>query len=59
MSTLHFIYGLPGAGKTSLAHALAARAPAVALCEDDWIAKLAAEPIASLAQYIDVRRPVG
>jgi predicted kinase len=37
---LHFIYGLPGAGKTTLARALAARLPALAIIEDEWLAAL-------------------
>jgi len=58
MAMLHFIYGLPGSGKTSLALALAARTPAVALCEDDWVATLASEPITNLAQYLELSRKI-
>ena len=58
MAVLHFIYGLPGAGKTRLARSLAAQTPAVALCEDDWVATLTAEPITSLTQYIELSRKI-
>jgi predicted kinase len=52
VAVLHFVYGLPGSGKTSLARAIAARMPAIAVCEDEWLAALVTEPIASLAEYI-------
>jgi predicted kinase len=35
VATLHFIYGLPGAGKTRHARALAAQVPALFICEDE------------------------
>ena len=53
MPTLHFIYGWPGAGKTTLARALGDRECAVVFCEDEWLATLAIEPITSLQQYVD------
>lgn len=53
MATLHFIYGWPGAGKTTLARELGERERAVVFCEDEWLATLATEPITSLQQYID------
>jgi predicted kinase len=53
MATLHFIYGWPGAGKTTLARQLGERERAVVLCEDEWLATLATERIASLSQYVE------
>lgn len=53
MATLHFIYGWPGAGKTTLARELGERAGAVVFCEDEWLATLATEPITSLQQYVE------
>jgi predicted kinase len=52
VATLHFIYGWPAAGKTTLARALGDRERAVVFVEDDWLATLATEPITSLQQYI-------
>lgn len=52
MATLHFIYGWPGAGKTTLARALAERERAVVFCEDEWLSVLGREPITSLSQFI-------
>ena len=52
MATLHFLYGWPGAGKTTLARALGERERAVVFCEDEWLATLATEPITSLPQYV-------
>lgn len=40
LSTLHFVYGRPGAGKTGFGRALAARVGALMLCEDEWLASL-------------------
>lgn len=53
MATLHFIYGWPGAGKTTLARELGERERAVVFCEDEWLATLASERITSLQQYIE------
>lgn len=53
MATLHFIYGWPGAGKTTLARDLGERERGVVFCEDEWLATLAAEPITSLPQYVE------
>jgi predicted kinase len=50
--TLHFIYGLPGAGKTRLARELAGSLPAVAFIEDAYLAATSA-PIATLEQYVE------
>ena len=53
MATLHFIYGWPGAGKTTLARSLGTRERAVVFIEDEWLATLATEPITTLQQYIE------
>ena len=53
MATLHFIYGWPCAGKTTLARALGERERAVVFCEDEWLATLATEPITTLPQYVE------
>jgi predicted kinase len=53
VATLHFIYGWPGAGKTTLARALGEREHAVVFCEDEWLATLASERITSLPQYLE------
>src|SRR6201999_606506 len=45
VATLHFIYGWPGAGKTTLARDLGERARAVVFCEDERLTKLASESI--------------
>lgn len=56
MATLHFVYGKPGAGKTSLARELAASTPAVPFIEDEWLATLC-DPITTLAEYaVSARR---
>ena len=57
MATLHFVYGKPGAGKTSLARELAASMPAVLFVEDEWLVSLC-DPITSLAQYAESARRV-
>lgn len=53
MATLHFIYGWPGAGKTTLARELAARVPGALFCEDEWLSSLITEPITSLAAFVE------
>jgi predicted kinase len=53
VATLHFIYGWPGAGKTTLARELGERERAVVFCEDEWLATLAPERITSLQQYVE------
>ena len=53
MATLHFVSGKAGAGKTTLARQIARTAPAVLICEDEWIFRLA-EPIENLQQYLAV-----
>src|SRR5919106_3255955 len=51
MATLHFISGKAGAGKTTLARHIARTAPAVLICEDEWMSRLA-DPIENLQQYL-------
>jgi predicted kinase len=53
VATLHFIYGWPGAGKTTLARELGSREQAVVFVEDEWLATLAPERITSLQQYVE------
>jgi predicted kinase len=50
MATLHFISGKAGAGKTTLARQIARIAPAVLICEDEWMSRLAG-PVENLQQY--------
>jgi predicted kinase len=52
MATLHFISGKAGAGKTTLAREIARTAPALLICEDEWMARLAG-PIENLQQYLE------
>jgi len=54
-ATLHFVYGKPGAGKTSLARELAETVPAVLFVEDEWLAALN-DTIATLPQYLEASR---
>lgn len=51
MATLHFVSGKAGAGKTTLARQIARTAPAVLICEDEWLSHLA-DPIGNLQQYL-------
>jgi predicted kinase len=53
VATLHFIYGWPGAGKTTLARALGEHERAVVFCEDEWLAALATGRITSLDQFVE------
>jgi predicted kinase len=57
MATLHFLSGKAGAGKTTLARQIAATAPAILFCEDEWISRLA-DPIESLQQYLTAARRI-
>lgn len=63
MATLHYFYGWPGAGKTTAARALAASAPALLVCEDEWLLAFITAPITSLETYVDaigrLRRVIG
>ena len=51
MATLHFICGRAGSGKTTLARRLARELPAICVCEDEWLSRVA-PPIANLNDYI-------
>jgi hypothetical protein len=57
MPTLHFIYGLPGVGKTGLARRLAAFLPAEMFCEDEYLAALQ-RPITTLEHLIEALEQV-
>src|SRR5262245_15554722 len=52
MATLHFVAGKAGAGKTTLAREIARAAPALLICEDEWMSKLAGR-IENLSQYLE------
>jgi predicted kinase len=49
-ATLHFVSGKPRAGKTTLARQIARATPALLICEDAWMFRLA-DPIENLQQY--------
>ena len=51
MATLHFVTGKAGAGKTTLARKIAYTAPAILICEDEWMSRLAG-PVENLQQYL-------
>jgi predicted kinase len=51
MTTLHFLSGKAGSGKTTLARHIAQTEGAVLICEDEWMSRLA-EPIENLQQYL-------
>jgi predicted kinase len=57
MAALHFIYGRPGAGKTSLARSLAAQLPALCIIEDEWLASLGGT-ITTVEAYVEASRRV-
>lgn len=57
MTTLHFIFGRPCAGKTSLARALGTPLGAVVFIEDEWLLALGGT-ITTVEQYLDASRRV-
>jgi predicted kinase len=57
VATLHFIYGLPGAGKTRRARELAAQVPALFICEDEWLLSLGGT-ITTVEEYVAASRRV-
>jgi predicted kinase len=57
VTTLHFIYGLPGAGKTTLARELARDERALLFVEDEWLCALGS-PITSLAELVGAMQRV-
>jgi predicted kinase len=52
VATLHVVCGKAGAGKTTFARGLGRELPALMICEDEWLARLAA-PIETLDDYIE------
>ena len=52
MATLHFLAGRAGAGKTTLARQIASEAPAILICEDEWMSRLAPS-VANLRAYLE------
>ncbi|MBV8760451.1 MAG: ATP-binding protein [Deltaproteobacteria bacterium] len=58
MATLHFVFGLPGAGKTTLARELADRERGLVFIEDEWVAQVMTAPITSIAEYREIGRRV-
>ena len=57
MATLHVVAGKAGAGKTTLARHIARTAPAVFICEDQWLSQLVG-PIENLQQYLAAARKI-
>lgn len=55
---LHFMCGKAGAGKSTLAHALAHRHQAVLLSEDVWLARLYPDELSSFDDYIRCARRI-
>jgi predicted kinase len=51
MATLHFLSGRAGSGKTTLARKIARDTPAVLICEDEWVSRIA-DPITNLGEYV-------
>jgi predicted kinase len=51
VATLHFVSGKAGAGKTTVARQIARTTPALLICEDEWMVRLA-DPIENLQQYL-------
>jgi predicted kinase len=56
--TLHFMCGKAGAGKSTLAQALAQEHNAILLCEDVWLARLYPDELASFDDYIKCSRRI-
>ena len=54
MATLHFVYGLPGAGKTTLARELGETRRALVFIEDEWIAQVMTTPVASIEEFREI-----
>lgn len=54
-STLHFVCGKVGSGKTTLAREIAKKTPAVLICEDEWLQKISDGPIRTLQDYVRYR----
>lgn len=55
MATLHFVAGRAGAGKTTLARDIARTAPAILICEDEWLSGLH-NHISTLTDYLAAAR---
>ena len=51
MATLHVVSGKAGSGKTTLARRLGRELPAIVICEDEWLSKVA-PGVSSLADYV-------
>jgi predicted kinase len=51
LATLHSFSGKAGAGKTTLAPAIARDTPAVLICEDEWLSRLG-DPIGTVREYV-------
>ncbi len=58
MATLHFVFGLPGAGKTTLAREVAETERALVFIEDEWVAQVVTKPIESIAEFREIGRRV-
>jgi predicted kinase len=58
VATLHFVFGRPGAGKTTHARALGVSERALVFIEDEWVAQVAGRPIETLAEFREVGRRV-